>query len=81
MLKRRLGCLQAWPVVHPPKRGNPWLRRRPRVHAGFLKSWRFNGLHDRVMEHVQGIVAEQHMDVGLAKVLITGRAPTHTCMR
>ena len=58
--------------MHPPKRGNPWLRRRPCVHAGFLKSWRFNGLNDRVMEHIRTIVAEQRMDMGLVKVVITG---------
>ena len=62
-------------MVHPPARGNPLLGRRPRVHAGFLRSWRCNGLNDCVLDHVRSIVAEQHMDVGLVQVLITGTAP------
>ncbi len=63
-------------MVHPPARGNPWLGRRPRVHAGFLRSWRCSGLNDRVLEHVRSLVAEQQMDVGLVHVLMTGTALT-----
>ena len=45
------------------------------MHAGFLRSWRRNGLDDRVLEHIRSIVAEEQMDVGLVQFLITGEAP------
>ena len=59
-------------MPHPPRRGNPWLQTRPRVHAGFLKSWRANGLNQRILEHIRDLVEEKHMDIGLVKVFITG---------
>lgn len=38
---------------HPPKRGRFY--KRPKVHAGFLKAWRANGLDRRVMNRVKAI--------------------------
>ena len=39
------GLLQAWRVVHPPRRGRWWLASRPLVHRGFYKTWAANGLN------------------------------------
>ena len=38
---------------HPPKRGRFY--KRPKVHAGFLKAWRANGLDRRVMNRIKAI--------------------------
>ncbi len=39
------GLLQAWRVVHPPKRGRWWMASRPLVHRGFYMTWAANGLN------------------------------------
>ena len=59
-------------MPHPPKRGSSWLGTRPRVHLGFLRSWRTNGLNERVLEHIRELVDGQQMDIGLVNVYITG---------
>ena len=48
--------VQAWRVIHPPKRGRcGW---RPLVHSGFLKSWTRNAFNSRVVERVLQISRE-----------------------
>ncbi|CAL5228580.1 g11739 [Coccomyxa viridis] len=51
-----LADLQAWRVVHPPKRGR--YGRRPLVHSGFNRSWTKNNLNGRVIDRVLQIVRE-----------------------
>ena len=50
--------MQAWRVMHPPKRGR--YGRRPLVHSGFNKSWTTNGFNRRVVERVLQIIRDAH---------------------
>ena len=45
--------LQAWQSAHPPDFNGVW--SRPKVHAGFLRSWQANGLHRRVIARLKAI--------------------------
>ena len=59
-MKLRAHCscahVQAWRVVHPPRRGRyGW---RPLVHSGFNNSWTKNGLNCRIIDRVLQIIAE-----------------------
>lgn len=58
--------------MHSPKRGSALLCSRPRVHAGFLRSWTANGFNERVLEHIGEIVDTQQMDLSSVRVLLTG---------
>ncbi len=50
---------QAWQSAHPPARGSYFLRTRPAVHNGFLKSYLANGLKAEILERLLEIVACQ----------------------
>ena len=53
--------VQAWRVVHPPRRGRyGW---RPLVHSGFNNSWTKNGLNCRVVDRVLQIIAESQASI------------------
>ena len=53
--------VQAWRVVHPPRRGSyGW---RPLVHSGFNNSWTKNGLNCRVIDRVLQIIAESQASI------------------
>ena len=53
--------VQAWRVVHPPRRGRyGW---RPLVHSGFNKAWTKNGLNCRVIDRVLQIIAESQASI------------------
>lgn len=48
------GAVQFVQTAHPPKRQ---IRgRTPRVHKGFLATWRTNAIHERVIEHVSALL-------------------------
>ena len=65
--------VQAWRVVHPPRRGRyGW---RPLVHSGFNKAWTKNGLNRRIIDRVLQIIAESQASIKSEKpfvVLTTG---------
>ena len=63
---------QVWRMPHPPVRGSYWLRSRPMVHGGFLKSWMANGLQARVLALVREIVAQASVSSSDFKVYVTG---------
>ena len=72
-LKARLDdFLQAWQAAHPPVRGRHWMGRRPRVHAGFLKSWLAGGLKDKVVARVLKAIQDEKDGGPITRVLITG---------
>lgn len=48
---------QAWQASHPPKRGRHFLRSRPSVHNGFLKSYLANGLKEAILKRLLEIIA------------------------
>lgn len=51
--RKMSNVMQVWMSDHPPKRGRFY--KRPKVHAGFLKAWRANGLDRRVMNRIKAI--------------------------
>ncbi len=52
-----VAALQAWRAVHPPSRGNYWLRTQPLVHRGFLHCYMAEGLNTLVLGKVEEILA------------------------
>ncbi|BDA51092.1 probable phospholipase A1-Igamma1, chloroplastic at C-terminar half [Coccomyxa sp. Obi] len=67
-----LSDVQAWRVVHPPKRGR-W-GCRPLVHVGFLKSWTANGLDIRVISRIKEIIQAPEFNPTMAYVGVTGHS-------
>ncbi|KAK9809004.1 hypothetical protein WJX72_007782 [[Myrmecia] bisecta] len=49
--------LQAWLVPHPPARGSLLLGSRPRVHRGFLATWRSEGFREAVLARIAALLA------------------------
>ncbi|GMH44518.1 hypothetical protein BSKO_12470 [Bryopsis sp. KO-2023] len=66
--------LQFWRVVHTPKRGNYFLRSRPLVHWGFMKSWTASNLNHRILNRVIQIMHSDKFDKENARVLVTGHS-------
>lgn len=58
--------------MHRPVRGNALICTRPRVHAGFLRSWTANEFSERVLRHIGDIVESERMDLSNVRVLLTG---------
>ena len=74
-----MGCPQAWTThldAHMPHKLLS-MRSQPAVHAGFLKSWRANDLHFKVVAMVRKIVQSQ-VDLEHVRIYITG-ARTASC--
>lgn len=65
------GCAQAWRAVHPPVRGH-WLGCRPKVHAGFLKSWTAGNLNHKVVSSVLKHLQGGKRPNGVKRILVTG---------
>lgn len=63
--------MQAWQAVHPPLRGRVWTR--PRVHAGFLKSWLAGNLKGKVLTSVLKHLQDQSKVSSVKRVLVTGQ--------
>lgn len=66
--------LQFWRVVHPPKRGNYFMRSQPLVHRGFLACWEYSKLDEKVLAIVKGIVEGDNFDRSRLRVLVTGHS-------
>ena len=64
--------VQAWQAVHPPLRGRYWTGQRPRVHAGFLKSWLAGNLKAKVINTVLKSLQDQNKAHSIQRVLVTG---------
>ena len=64
---------------HPPIRGRGnWLcGTRPHVHAGFLRSWQANGLNQKLLKRIKGIVGAATPKGKLPRqtVYVTGNPP------
>ncbi|DBA91385.1 TPA: hypothetical protein ACH3X2_003920 [Trebouxia sp. C0005] len=73
-LKNASADVQAWQAAHPPVRGRHWMGRRPRVHAGFLKSWLAGGLKDKVVARVLKAIQDEKDGGPITRVLITGHS-------
>ena len=68
--------LQAWQAVHPPARGRSWTGQRPKVHAGFLKSWLAGSLKDKVITSVlKALQSCDRKGSPIQRILVTGGAP------
>ena len=53
-------CTQVWRRTWPPaSKGHSVTRTRSAVHSGFLRSWTANGLCDRVLQRIAGVLADQ----------------------
>ena len=75
----RAHALQAWMVPHamvdPDRKGGNTLA--PRVHRGFFASWHRNGLDQRVLGHVRGLVSGRTpAELGALRVIVTGVRPS-----
>jgi hypothetical protein len=70
---------------HPPIRGRGnWLcGTRPHVHAGFLRSWQANGLNQKLLERIKGIVGAATPKGKLPRqtVYVTGDAASRRVLR
>ena len=66
-------CVQAWRAVHPPVRGRAWLGRRPKVHAGFLKSWLAGNLNDKVVSSVLKALQDHKGHSPINRIMVTGQ--------
>lgn len=53
------------------------MHSRAAVHSGFLKSWRANDLHMKVVKMVRAIIDSPHVDEERVKIYVTG--PTLYC--
>ena len=53
-------------------RGRYWTGQRPRVHAGFLKSWLAGNLKQKVVSSVLKALQEQKKTNSIKRVLVTG---------
>ncbi|KAL3142108.1 hypothetical protein ABBQ32_004726 [Trebouxia sp. C0010 RCD-2024] len=73
-LKNATADLQAWQAVHPPLRGRYWTGQRPRVHAGFLKSWLAGKLKQKVVSSVLKALQDQKKTNSIKRVLVTGHS-------
>lgn len=62
--------VQAWQLVHPPKRGSWWLGTQPCVHKGFLRSYTANSLNKRLINRVVEVVREAAANPNLPKFLV-----------
>ncbi|GAB4816054.1 hypothetical protein N2152v2_003100 [Parachlorella kessleri] len=51
-----LADIKVWRAVHPPKRGNYWLSRRPMVHKGFLDAYTAGGINQRLLQRLREIM-------------------------
>ena len=63
--------MQFLQTAHPPRR--KYRGRTPRVHQGFLSTWRANGIRERVLAHI-GALLESAEDRGAVRVLCTGHS-------
>ena len=59
-------------MLHAPRRGMWW--SRPKVHSGFDKAWRNNGLNRRVLCRLKRIFDEGDVDKLKCRILVTGTA-------
>ena len=59
-------------MLHTPHRGMWW--SRPKVHSGFDKAWRNNGLNRRVMARVEKLFKDKEVDGQKVSILVTGAA-------
>ncbi len=64
--------------MHPPLRGRYWTGQRPRVHAGFLKSWLAGNLKAKVVCTVLKALQDQKKTATIRRILVTGAPPAHT---
>ncbi|KAK9802002.1 hypothetical protein WJX73_009255 [Symbiochloris irregularis] len=71
-----LADLQAWQMVHPPRRGTWWNGTRPCVHRGFLQSWTANDLNKRLIARIKDVISEAALNPKLPKflALVTGHS-------
>ena len=51
-----------------------WNNTQPRVHRGFLRSWRLNGFSERILDHIRGVIAAHGLDVRSMRCMVTGVA-------
>eukprot|EP00892_Ulva_mutabilis_P005825 jgi/Ulvmu1/3614/UM017_0026.1 len=58
-------------TAHPPKR--KFKGRTPRVHSGFLATWRANGIRTRVLAHIAALL-DSADDRSAVRVLCTGHS-------
>ena len=64
--------MQAWRVVHPPKRGHGFCMTRPLVHGGFMKSWLAGGFNTKVINHIMELVNARKASGSKLNIYITG---------
>lgn len=62
--------LQAWRTDHLPRRGTFW--RRPKIHSGFSKAWRNNGLNDTIFNKLKELFTSGQVDRLNYRVYVTG---------
>lgn len=67
-----MSMVQAWQAVHPPLRGRGWTGQRPRVHAGFIKSWLAGNLKCKVVTSVLKVLQDQKKAHSIQRILVTG---------
>lgn len=65
-------CLQAYPSLHLPKRGN--FLQRPKVHAGFQKCWKRNRFDAAVKARIVEMLKSGELERGKLRFYVTGEA-------
>ena len=63
--------MQAWRTNHYPKRNN-WFRR-PKIHTGFDKAWRNNGLNEKVLDKIRELFLTKQIDKDEVEFVVTGK--------
>ena len=77
-LDQLMAVMQAWTThldAHMPHKLIS-MRARPAVHSGFLKSWRANDLHLKVVKMVRSVIDSPHVDQERVTIYVTGAAPS-----
>lgn len=63
--------MQFLQCAHPPTR--KYNGHRPRVHRGFLQTWRAGNINEKVLAHVKALV-ESAEDPSVVEILVTGHS-------
>ena len=71
-----LMALQAWQALHIPVRGG--IFTKPKVHAGFQRSYRAKGFSAQMLERVGDILAKSGRAGQQVSILVTGQAPSYS---